>query len=688
MTRTARSHDWTTALRGMVSLAIGLLASMAFFAFPTRATAQISPGPLAKAHASLEGALNCVKCHGLKRDAMSAQCQACHRDIAWLVDQKRGFHATSEVRGKECASCHPDHAGADFTLVAWPGGAKDRFDHRRAGWALEGGHAELRCEECHATPYRVATSATLSKRTSGAGWVGLETTCVSCHRDDDPHKGALDANCGTCHDSRDWKPAPKFSHDDTDYPLTGKHATVECAGCHESKRLPLRRDAKGTPIPIYSPVPFRTCGDCHEDPHAGRFSNKCAECHSTKSFETTASGGSFNHALTRYPLKGRHARVDCAACHGANLVRQKPAFETCASCHSDPHRGEATLAGTPADCASCHGLDGFSPSTYTVQQHAASPYPLEGRHAQVACVKCHTTPVATRGRGLTPVRGAARLRMAHDRCADCHADAHAGQLATRTDGGACESCHAVAGWAPSTFTVAAHARLRLPLEGRHAEIPCGACHAADRKGLPAPPRGDSLGTAHVAVSLASASCASCHVDPHGGRYAAGGALATTGDCASCHTARSFRPSLVDPAAHQRLGFRLEGAHLAVACVGCHAELAAAPATATLVQAPKGVTSFPAKPGPARACTGCHENPHGAQFVHRTGATCESCHDVKAFAPAPGFDHDRDASFKLAGAHAGVACARCHVRGEVDGVTMTIFRPLSGRCESCHDRRPS
>jgi len=143
---------------------------------------------------------------------------------------------------------------------------------------------------------------------------------------------------------------------------------------------------------------------------------------------------------------------------------------------------------------------------------------------------------------------------------------------------------------------------------------------------------------------------------------------------------------VDPAAHDRLGFRLAGAHLAVPCIGCHEELRAAPAKATLVRSAGAVTAFPARPGVTRTCAGCHENPHATQFAHRKDASCETCHGVAAFTPAPGFDHDRDASFSLAGAHATVACAKCHVRGEVNGVAMTIYRPLSGTCESCHDRR--
>lgn len=669
----------------LVAPALTVLAACCLALVPSAAGAQISPGPLAAPHAGLEGALNCVQCHGPRKGSMSASCLACHRDVGWLRERDRGFHAGREVRGRECAACHPDHAGAGFALIAWPGGKRDSFDHGSAGWALEGGHRDLRCEECHATEYRVSDAARLSKRTRVAGWMGLETTCVSCHREDDPHRGALDARCETCHDSRAWEPAPRFTHDDTDYPLTGEHARVACAECHLAPRLPIRLDAAGKPVPVYAPVPFRSCGDCHDDPHRGRFSTRCAECHTTEGF-AVAEGRSFKHALTRYPLQGRHARVDCAACHGRDLATPKPAFDACGSCHSDPHRGEAVLAGTPRDCAACHRVDGFAPSTYTVAQHASAPYPLEGRHAGVSCVKCHAKPAA-RSPGTT-ARAVARLRMPFTRCADCHADVHAGQLAARPDQGACESCHAVAGWAPSTF--ASHARTRLPLEGRHAEVPCRACHGGDRPSLPPPAPRASLGTAGVSVTLASAACGSCHVDPHAGRYAPpAGAMATAGDCGACHTAVAFRPSRVDAAWHARFTFALEGAHRAVSCSGCHEELRSAPATATLLGAARGVARFPAAPGPARRCVACHDNPHGAQFAGRRGGdACETCHGVVAFAPAPGFDHDRQSAFPLAGAHATVPCASCHPSAVVDGRAMSVYRPISTRCESCHDRRVS
>jgi hypothetical protein len=86
-----------------------------------------------------------------------------------------------------------------------------------------------------------------------------------------------------------------------------------------------------------------------------------------------------------------------------------------------------------------------------------------------------------------------------------------------------------------------------------------------------------------------------------------------------------------------------------------------------------------------ACADCHENPHGNQFSSRKdGGRCEACHTTDAFQPAARFDHNRDAAFSLKGAHEKVPCNRCHSNDVSGGhPERLLFRPLSGKCESCH-----
>ena len=75
--------------------------------------AQISPGPLARAHQSVEGNSNCTKCHGGGNEGMAARCLGCHKEMGWLVTRGRGFHSRPGVKGEPCASCNPDHAGRE-----------------------------------------------------------------------------------------------------------------------------------------------------------------------------------------------------------------------------------------------------------------------------------------------------------------------------------------------------------------------------------------------------------------------------------------------------------------------------------------------------------------------------------------------------------------------------------------------
>jgi len=113
------------------------------------------------------------------------------------------------------------------------------------------------------------------------------------------------------------------------------------------------------------------------------------------------------------------------------------------------------------------------------------------------------------------------------------------------------------------------------------------------------------------------------------------------------------------------------------------------ATSTLLLAAKGVSplTFATR---RESCAACHDSPHGEQFATRKDrGACDACHGVDTFVPASRFDHERDASFKLTGAHARVACADCHkpVRTPSRALLVT-YRGLSEKCESCHAGRPS
>ena len=85
--------------------------------------AQISPGKLTKAHASLEGISNCTACHDLGAKISEQKCLDCHKPLKSRITQNKGFHVSKDIKGKECITCHSEHHGLNFDLI--------RFDEKK-----------------------------------------------------------------------------------------------------------------------------------------------------------------------------------------------------------------------------------------------------------------------------------------------------------------------------------------------------------------------------------------------------------------------------------------------------------------------------------------------------------------------------------------------------------------------------
>ncbi|HUK62095.1 MAG TPA: hypothetical protein VLV15_02140, partial [Dongiaceae bacterium] len=363
---------------------------------------------------------------------------------------------------------------------------------------------------------------------------------------------------------------------------------VECAKCHATTTLVKNWAPNGAPIPVYKPVSHGECSSCHSDPHAGKFGPACARCHVTSSFKTV-NKSSFDHDRTRYPLRGRHVTVACESCHDEKTAfGPRPAFATCGACHRDAHAGQATVAGKPADCAVCHDVNGFTPSIFTVAQHAASVYPLTGAHARVECARCHARLAA--GDPAAARLGVARvvMRPPHDRCTPCHEDPHQGRFAggphARKEG--CVACHGMTAFRPSAYDAAAHATSGFPLEGAHRATPCVGCHAS----LKTPAANAAVSARVLTLDDAPLACEGCHKDPHGGQFAA---RKDKGACAGCHGTDAFVPASRFDHAHDTR-FKLDGAHARAACSGCHRP----------TRDPDGVVRVRYRPTPT-ACSACH-----------------------------------------------------------------------------------
>jgi hypothetical protein len=599
------------------------------------AAAQISPGPLVQAHADLDGSRDCLSCHASGQGVDPARCLSCHAILGQRVAASQGLHAQQGYA--DCRLCHIDHQGRDYDLVYWGAGGMERFDHRLAGWPREGAHRERGCRDCHK-----AELVRESQRLRDAGkrldrtFLGLSTTCADCHRDE--HEGQLTGTaCDTCHDAEAWKPTAGFDHAATSFALTGRHADVACGECHHEEPA-----TDGGTLQRFKPVPHGECSACHRDPHEGALGASCSDCHATAAWHVTPG---FDHAATRYPLTGEHRRVACDACHrttgGQMLFRGLP-FAACSDCHADPHAGRLG-----ANCSSCHSTGGWATIAVGQFDHSATDYPLEGAHATVRCEACHAA--------------GAPLRIAEfGKCTNCHADAHLGQLAHRDDGGACESCHSVAGFKPPDFTEDDHRDTRFALAGEHRAVACVECHAetAFRR----------VGASEVVMTAklryASLECADCHTDPHRG---AADRWNAQGGCAACHSDGGWKVSVFD---HATTEFPLLGRHSETECGRCHA-----PEEAVGDEHPLRLDGTPVE------CAACHDEPHRGQFADRAGG-CETCHTAVSWQDLS-FDHDRDSAFRLEGAHARALCASCHLPTPGPGEPFVLYAPLPTSCEGCH-----
>jgi len=583
----------------------------------TRAAAAdlFSPGELSRAHQALEGMGSCTKCHEAGEQLSPARCLECHGELKARLDQGQGFHGHLPPAERTCQSCHHEHMGRDNALVDWGNGGQKGFDHARTGFTLKGKHRALDCARCH-DPRRIEdplVKAALAKQPGRKTFLGQPQACAACHFDE--HRGQLGADCQRCHTEDAWKTVRGFDHARTAFPLTGKHARVDCAKCH----LPQPADAGGVPATVTPPrnaagfmklkgLAFQSCADCHKDPHQDRFGQTCQGCHTTEDWKRVTSGGGEQrafHEKTRFPLKGAHALVACVACHGpapgAPAKFRGLAFERCIDCHADSHVGQiaglspARAAPDAKTCDRCHTLDGYLPARFELEDHDRTGFKLEGAHRAVSCARCHPkdpqlasrVPVAVRT-ALEAYRRPLRVSLARfdiphaQDCRSCHKDPHAGQFANRVEQAGCTSCHQVTSFRTVKFD---HAKDSIfALTGKHAQVACGSCHRPDAAGV-------------VRYRPLIAACATCHADPHAGQFAARGQPA---DCTRCHDTAEWKQVKF---VHQPpfTTFQLTGKHRALDCARCHPAVQVA-----------GTPVRRYRPLPTK-CQGCHDDFHKGAF---------------------------------------------------------------------------
>lgn len=487
--------------------------------------AQLSPGKLSEDHAQLEGVDNCTQCHDVGKSVSNSKCLKCHTEIDQLVKQRRGYHSSKEVKGQSCVKCHNEHHGRNFKLVKMD---STTFNHDLTGYQLKGAHAQLNCKQCHQT--RHIRSSKLRKKTST--YLGLDSRCTSCHTD--YHQGKMGTDCASCHNAQSFKNPKPFNHTATRFPLKGKHAAVSCNECHKPIVV------KGVKVQKYSPLNFANCNACHTDPHTNKLGPDCKSCHVETSFSTIKNRDGFDHDKTNYKLEGKHKTVSCKECHTSGNYTKPLKYALCTDCHTDHHKGQLDKKGRKADCASCHSVNGFTPSSYSIENHQKSDFPLEGAHQAVSCNECHVKNQEW------------VFKKLGEACVDCHTNVHKDCISKeKMPANECTICHVQDKWTQVSYN---HDLTGYKLEGKHARVSCRECHY--RPWENGKPVQQFKGT--------SRECSACHTDSHQGQFEVDGKT----DCLRCHTYEKWNPSVFN---HDTARFKLDGQHARLACSECHKE---------------------------------------------------------------------------------------------------------------------
>lgn len=490
--------------------------------------AQISPGELSGVHSHLEGISNCTKCHTLGEQLSNQKCLDCHKELSERIRQNKGYHASSEVKGKQCASCHSDHHGKNFQIVKFD---EKKFNHHLTGFYLKGAHIKKECKDCHQHKFIQDQNIKAKKFT----YLGLKSDCLNCHAD--YHKNTLSKSCAICHDELAFKPVTKFNHGNTRFPLKGKHINVECNKCHKVETK------NGEKYQQFTGLVFNTCVSCHTDVHKNKFGQNCTQCHTVESFAVTKGMKSFDHDKTRYKLEGKHQVVNCKLCHKIKFTTPLK-HDKCADCHLDYHKGQFVKGGIVPDCKLCHHQSGFANSTYTLEQHNTSVFPLKGAHLAVSCLDCHKKTDRWNFKNIG------------NKCIDCHKDIHATIIPQKYyPENNCLSCHSNNRWNEITFD---HSKTNFILSGVHKTQTCRKCHFTVK------PDGSPQ---QLFVNF-SGICTNCHVDPHFKQFEQKGVT----ECKQCHAFDNWKAVNFD---HNTTAFKLVGKHEKVECKKCHLPTATA-----------------------------------------------------------------------------------------------------------------
>lgn len=454
-------------------------------------------------HASSEAAgKKCAECHGehfgrdfqitrfdedkfdhnltgykLEGKHQELKCADCHKTelIQTKVSQKKG---TSFLGlGKECLSCHTDfHQNTlSSNCISCHNQNAFRpangFEHSQTKFQLIGKHKELECAACHKI---VEKNGKEFQQFAGVEFAN----CTSCHKD--VHENKFGNDCRKCHNEFSFtqvKTISGFDHNQTNFPLKGKHQSVTCKACHKTS--------------LTKALKHNACTDCHSDYHKQQFVKNgvapdCVACHSVNGF-TPSLFTIEKHKQTNFPLDGAHLATPCLFCHKTekewNFANMG---QTCVACHENIHKdamSEKFIAEN--SCKSCHSTSLWSEIRF---DHNETRFKLEGKHEKINCRNCHFSE-----QNETTAQQFTNLSTS---CEACHQDVHFKQFEVNKST-ECLRCHTPQSWEPVKFN---HNIARFRLDGEHTGLDCVKCHKPT----------DGLIQNYIVYKFEDITCASCH----------------------------------------------------------------------------------------------------------------------------------------------------------------------------------
>jgi hypothetical protein len=336
------------------------------------------------------------------------------------------------------------------------------------------------CIECHIT-----LKDQLAIKEGLHGELENVRQCADCHSD---HRGReFDLRLGHLGDFDHSLVAFSLIWHQVDYSM----AAMECLDCHVTDDQ-------------FS-VSTLSCSACHAGhdkefitSHIGEFGDGCTSCH-----DGLDSLVRFDHATASFPLDGAHQEIACVDCHIEGQFLGLPG--ECVACHEEP---AVHLGVLGVECAECHNEQSWKPALFIWQpfDHNIDTSFSLVLHAQnysgegITCASCHENGV---------------YEFQQTSCSECHTQAaqefmiqHQAQFGTQ-----CLECHD----GVDRMRNFDHQDI-FPLDGRHSEIDCQACHVEQvYQGTPA-------------------ECKDCHPEPdiHAGFFGL--------KCEYCHSTSSWHPA--------------------------------------------------------------------------------------------------------------------------------------------------